>query len=159
MQLADKDKLLTDYAARYKAAASEFEDTRVRLRKGAAKDVEREKREVLTSFLEGIDNLDRAIDASRDASADNPGMVKLLEGVEMVRQQFLLTLSSYGVERIDASGAPFDPNLHDAISVATVTDAAREDVVIDVVKPGYQLAEEVLRPATVTVGKLAPAPE
>lgn len=158
-QLADKDKLLTDYAARYKAAANEFEETRVRLRKEVAKDVEREKRGVLTSFLEVLDNLDRAIDASRDASDDHPGVVKLLNGVEMVQQQFLLTLGRYGVERIDAGGAPFDPNLHDAISVAPVTDTAREDIVVDVVKPGYQLGDEVLRPATVTVGKLAPASE
>ena len=158
-QLADKDKLLLDYAARYKAAANDFKETRGRLRKEVAKDVEREKRGVLTSFLEVIDNLDRAIDASRDASDDNPGMVKLLKGVEMVQQQFRLTLSSYGVERINAGGAQFDPNLHDAISVEPVTDTARENIVIDVVKPGYQLGDEVLRPATVTVGKLAPASE
>ena len=158
-QLADKDTLLTDYAARFKAAANEFEETRVRLRKEVAKDVEREKRGVIASFLEIIDNLDRAIEASRGTSDDNPGVVKLLTGVEMVRQQFLLTLSSYGVAPIDAGGAPFDPNLHDAISVTPVTDPAHEGVVINVVKPGYQLGDDVLRPASVTVGKLAPAPE
>ena len=158
-QLAHKDTLLTDYAARYKTAAKEFEDTRVRLRKEVAKDVEREKRRVLTSFLEIMDNLDRAIDASRDASDPSPGVVSLLQGVEMVRQQFLLTLHSYGVERIEAGAAPFDPNLHDAISVVPVTDTERDDVVMDVVKPGYRLGDEVLRPATVTVGKLAPAPQ
>jgi molecular chaperone GrpE len=158
-QLADKDKLLTDYTARYKAAANEFEETRVRLRKEVTKDVEREKRRVIASFLEIIDNLDRAIDASRGTSDDNPGVVKLLTGVEMVRQQFLLTLSGYGVAPIDAGGEPFDPNLHDAISVTPVTDPAHEGVVVDVVKPGYQLGDDVLRPASVTVGKLAPAPE
>ena len=158
-KLADKDKLLADYAARYKTAANEFEETRVRLRKGVAKDVEREKRSVLTSFLEIIDNLDRAIGASRDASDDDPGVMSLLHGVEMVRQQFLSTLNSYGVKPIDAAGTRFDPRVHDAISVVPVTDSAREDVVIDVVKPGYEMDDEVLRPATVTVGKLAPAPE
>jgi len=158
-RLADKDKLLTDYAARFKAAANEFEETRVRLRKEVAKDVEREKRGVIASFLEIIDNLDRAIEASRGTSDDNPGVVKLLTGVEMVRQQFLLTLSSYGVAPIDAGGESFDPNLHDAISVTPVTDPAHEGVVIDVVKPGYRLGDDVLRPASVTVGKLAPAPE
>ena len=157
-QLAHKDTLLADYAARYKTAAKEFEDTRVRLRKEVAKDVEREKRQVLTSFLEIIDNLDRAIDASHAASDTGSGAVSLLQGVEMVRQQFLLTLNSYGVERIEAGAAPFDPNLHDAISVVPVTDTERDDVVIDVVTPGYRLGDEVLRPATVTVGKLAPAP-
>lgn len=158
-QLADKDKLLTDYASRYKNAADEFEKTRVRLRKEVAKDVEREKRRVLASFLDVIDNLERAIAASREASDDTPGVVNLLQGVEMVRQQFLATLSSYGARPIDANGALFDPNLHDAISVVPVTDADREGLVIDVVTPGYQLDDEVLRPATVTVGKLAQGPE
>ena len=158
-QLADKDKLLADYAARYKTAANEFEETRVRLRKEIAKDVDREKRRLLTSFLEIIDNLDRAIAASRDTSNGNPGVLSLLKGMEMVRQQFLSTLNSYGVKPIDAGGAQFDPNLHDAIAVVPVTDTDRDDVVIDIVKPGYHMGDEVLRAATVTVGKLAPKPE
>jgi molecular chaperone GrpE (heat shock protein) len=158
-QLVHKDELLTDYAARYKTAAKEFEDTRVRLRKEVAKDIDREKRRVLASFLDIVDNLDRAIAASRDAADDSPGVVSLLTGVEMVRQQFLLTLNSYGVERIEAGGTQFDPNRHDAISVVPVTDSEQDGVVINVVKPGYQLADEILRPATVTVGKLAPEPQ
>ena len=158
-QLAHKDGLLSDYAARYKTAAKEFEDTRVRLRKEVAKDVDREKRRVLTSFLEIVDNLDRAIEASRETADDSSGVVSLLTGVEMVRQQFLLTLHSHGVERIEVGAARFDPNRHDAISVVPVTDPERDDMVIDVVKPGYQLGDEVLRPATVTVGKLARAPQ
>ena len=158
-QLADKDRLLTDYASRYTTAANEFEESRVRLRNEVAKDVEREKRRVLTSFLDVIDNLERAIAASRNASDDNPGVVNLLKGVEMVRQQFLATLSRYGAKPIDATGALFDPNLHDAISVVPVNDTEHEGLVIDVVKPGYQLDDEVLRPAIVTVGKLAQGPE
>jgi len=158
-RLADKDTLLAEYAARYKAASNDFEETRIRLRKEVVKDVDRTKRQVLTSFLEVIDNLDRAIDTSQNASDNTPGMVRLLKGVKMVQQQFLLTLNSYGVERINAGGAPFDPNLHDAISVAPVTNTAHENIVVDVVKPGYQLGDEVLRPATVTVGKLAPVSE
>lgn len=158
-QLTHKDTLLTEYVARYTTAAKEFEDIRARLRKEVSKDVEREKRRVLSSFLEIIDNLDRAIDASSAASDSNPSLANLLQGVEMVRQQFLLTLNSYGVERIEAGAASFDPNLHDAISVVPVTDAERDGVVIDVVTPGYRLGDEVLRPATVTVGKLVPAPQ
>ena len=155
-QLADKDALLKEYAAKYRAAAAEFDGTRARLRKEIAKDIDREKRKVLASFLEVVDNVDRAIDASREASTDNPGALSVLQGVKMVRQQFLTTLDSYGVTRIDAAGQPFDPNLHDAVSTVPVTDTTQEDTVIDVVKPGYYLNDDVLRPAAVTVGKLAP---
>ena len=88
-QLADKDELLKDYAARYKAAADDFERTRVRLRKEVTKDVEREKRRVLGSFLEVIDNLERAIEAARAGGDDRVAAESLLEGVAMVRRQFL----------------------------------------------------------------------
>ena len=63
-------------------------------------------------------------------------------------------LEGHGVTPIAADGQPFDPNLHDALSIIPVTESNREDMVIDVVKPGYQINDEVLRPASVTVGKL-----
>ncbi len=155
-KLEEKDALLKEYAAKFASAAQEFDDARVRLRREVSKDVGRETRRVLASFLEVVDNLDRAIAA---ASASE-GATGLHEGVVMVRQQFLLTLDGYGVQPIDAAGEPFDPNLHDAVSMVPVTETGLEGRVIDVATPGYRVADEVLRPAKVTVGKLAsPAPE
>ena len=159
LKLADKEQLLSKYAEKYKSATREFEETRTRLRKEVEKDIQREKRAVLASFLETLDNLDRAIQASREAADVHPTVVGLLEGLEMVRLQFLSTLESYEVNSIDAEGMPFDPNVHDAISVVPVTTSDRDGHVIDVVKPGYQMADEVLRPASVTVGKLRPSSE
>ena len=159
LKLADKEKLLSEYAERYKSATREFEATRTRLRKEVEKDLQREKRAVLASFLETLDNLDRAIQASREAADVHPTVVGLLEGLEMVRLQFLSTLESHGVNSIDAAEMPFDPNIHDAISVVPVTTSDRDGHVIDVIKPGYQVADEVLRPASVTVGKLRPSSE
>ena len=159
LKLADKEKLLSEYAERYKSVTKEFEETRTRLRKEVEKDVQREKRAVLASFLETLDNLDRAIQASREAADVHPNVASLLEGVEMVRLQFLSTLESHGVNSIDATGMPFDPNVHDAISVVPVTTSDRDGHVIEVITPGYQIADEVLRPASVTVGKLRPSSE
>lgn len=159
LKLANKEKLLSEYAERYKSASREFEETRTRLRKEVEKDVQREKRAVLASFLETLDNLDRAIQASSEAADVQPTAVGLLEGLEMVRLQFLSTLESHGVNSIAAAGMPFDPNVHDAISVVPVTTSDRDGHVIDVIKPGYQVADEVLRPASVTVGKLRPSSE
>ena len=157
-QLADKDAQLTTYAAKYRAAAGEFEETRVRLRREIGKDVEREKRGVLATFLDIVDNLERAIDAARSSADDNPTAGRLVEGVELVRQQCLSTLQGFGVTPILATGQPFDPNLHDAVSTVPVEQPSQADVVIDVIKVGYVIGDEVLRPATVTVGKLAPGP-
>ena len=147
--LADKDELLQSYVARYKEAATEFEQTRVRLRREVAKEVDREKRKILSAFLEVVDNLDRAIEAGDSAATDDA----LLQGVKLVRQQLMATLDAHGVTQIDAAGEAFDPTLHDAVSTVPVTAKAEHDTVIDVVRIGYRVGDEILRPASVTVGK------
>ena len=101
---------------------------------------------MLISFLEVLDNLDRALDAAVDRS-DDP----FVQGVSLVRQQFLSTLEGFGVTRLDPIGQPFDPSRHDAVSrVAAHADLAA-GVVCGVVRPGYLIGDEVLRPAQVAV--------
>ena len=151
-RLAEKEALLEDHAARRRQAATDFEQTRGRLRRESAKEVEREKRLVLSSFLEVVDNLDRAVAVPDDEPGRREGSV--IEGVVLVREQFLAVLERHGVTRLDAAGRPFDPNLHEAIAAEPVSDPAQDDAVIEVVKPGYLIDGDVLRPASVTVGKL-----
>jgi len=64
-KLADKDKQLQDAIARYRGAAGEFEESRVRLRREISKEIERGRREILADLLDVVDNLDRALDAAR----------------------------------------------------------------------------------------------
>lgn len=150
-KLAEKDELLTSYAAKYKEATSDFEQARVRLRREIAKDIDREKRRVLATFLDVVDNLDRALVAARETPEESASALR--EGVEMVRQQFLGTLESHGVTPIEAVGLPFDPTQHDALSTTAVEQPDQHDVVIEVSKTGYRVGEEILRPASVVVGK------
>src|SRR5688572_3725423 len=111
-QVAEKDKQAQEYIAKYRAAASEFEEARIRLRREIAKDVERGRREILADLLDVVDNLDRAIEAARLTTSPDA----LLQGVEMVRRQFLSKLEGLGVKRIEVEGAEFDPLKHEAIS-------------------------------------------
>jgi molecular chaperone GrpE len=148
-QLAEKNDLLQEYITQYKQAQHEFEETRARMRKDVARDAELARRSVFADLLEVVDNLDRAIDAARTTSSDNP----LLTGVEMVRQQFLHKLAGYGISRIDPLGQPFDPTRHEAVSTMPATDAFADGVVAGVVAPGYLIREDVLRPAVVAVAK------
>lgn len=149
-QVADKDKQVQEYLTKYRQAAQEFEDARARMRKELAKDAERSRREVLVSFLEVVDNLDRAIEAATQPEAPAEA---LLQGVELVRQQFLAKLEGLGVRRIDAGSAAFDPLLHEAVSVVPVDDPAHEGRIVGVVRHGYRIGNEVLRPALVAVAK------
>ena len=151
-KLAEKDKQLQDAIARYRGASNEFEESRLRLRREIGKDIERARREVLAELLEVVDNLDRAIDAARSSSA--PDRVDtLLQGVEMVRQQFLAKLEGFGVKRIESEGQPFNPSLHEAISAVPASTPAQDGTIVGVIRHGYRIGDDVLRPASVAVAK------
>jgi molecular chaperone GrpE len=148
-QLAEKDRTAQEYIAKYRQAASEFEEARLRLRREIAKDVERGRREILADLLEVVDNLDRAIDAARQS----PSPDALLQGVEMVRRQFLSKLEGLGVKRIDVAGVEFDPLKHEAISTVPASSPEDDGRVVGVVRHGYTIGGDVLRPASVAVAK------
>ncbi len=145
--IATKDRELQDLLGRYRGAVDEFDQARARLRKEVTKDVERGRRAMLVSFLEVLDNLDRALEAAADRQ---DGFV---QGVSLVRQQFLSTLAGFGVERIDPLGQPFDPVRHEAASTVAASEAAPDGHVCGVIRPGYLIADEVLRPAMVAVAR------
>lgn len=121
------------------------------MRKELAKDAERSRREVLISLLEVVDNLDRAIDSGQRAGPD-----PLLQGVEMVRQQFLAKLEGFGVKRIESQGARFDPLLHEAVTTVDAPGPDADGRIVGVIAHGYRIGDEVLRPALVAVGQLQP---
>jgi molecular chaperone GrpE len=144
-QIAEKNLEIQQLLAKYRGASEEFEQARARLRKELSKDVERGRRSMLVSFLEILDNLDRALEAAA-GRVDDP----FVHGVSLVRQQFLSTLEGFGVRRIDPLGEAFDPSRHEAVSTVATSDSAA-GVICGVVRPGYLIADEVLRPAQVAV--------
>ena len=103
-KVAAKDEEIQRLIAQYRSASSEFDDARARLRKELSKDVERGRRSLIVSFLEVLDNLDRALEAAGDRAAD-----PFVQGVSLVRQQFLGTPEQMGVKRVDPLGTPVDP--------------------------------------------------
>jgi len=99
--------------------------------------------EPMRDLLTVVDNLGRALAAG--------GSVEdLKQGVEMTLRQFRDTLRSHGVVEVEAVGAPFDPNLHDAVSRHEDPEVAVPTVAAELQR-GYRLHERLLRPALVTV--------
>ena len=102
-------------------------------------------------LLSVVDNLERAI-----ASAPEDEVVKpFLEGVEMTQKGLVDSLAKFKVEVIDPEGHPFDPDLHQAISMVDAPDA-EPNTVLNVVQKGYTNHGRLLRPAMVVVSKAAP---
>lgn len=151
-QLAEKDTLLQNTVSRYRQAASEFEDAKARLRREIGKDIERARRDVLVEMLDIVDNLDRAIEAARGATT----VETLLHGIEMVRSQFMAKLDTFGIKRVESLGELFDASRHEAVTVAPVDDRARDGIIVGVIKHGYMIGDQVLRPAVVAVASCKP---
>jgi molecular chaperone GrpE len=159
LRAANAEKQAQEYLSKYRQASHEFEEARARMRKELAKDAERSRRDVLVGLLEVVDNLDRAIDAATKAPRRSSGQAggeaadPLLQGVEMVQQQFLAKLEAFGVKRIDAIGAVFDPLLHEAVTTVPAPDDSADGRIVGVITHGYRIGDEILRPALVAVGK------
>jgi len=103
-------------------------------------------------LLNVVDNLDRAMAMSPDDEVVKP----FLEGIEMTHKSFIDTLNKFKVEQINPEGHPFDPELHQAISMVEAPDA-EPNTVLNVVQKGYTNHGRLLRPAMVVVSKAAPS--
>jgi len=106
---------------------------------------------LLQKLIPVLDNFDMALAAVQ--SADGGAATQSLQtGVSMIHQQLKNALGESGLEEIDASGKPFDPNLHEAVSQKETADAP-EGQVIQQLRKGYRFRERLLRPASVVVAR------
>jgi len=120
------------------------------------KRVERERAEayqnaagaVLTRLLPALDDFERAM---KDAP-DEPAVRQWVEGLSLIQRKLLALVENQGVTRIEAEGAQFDPNWHEAIT-HDESENHSEGQVIEVVRQGYRMGDRVLRPALVRVAK------
>jgi molecular chaperone GrpE len=96
-----------------------------------------------------LDDLDRAIAAARASGQGGA----LLTGVELVRSGFLDRLRTSGVERFDAEDERFDPTRHEAVSAVETDDPTRVGFIVSVLRPGYAVGGDTIRPAQVIVAR------
>jgi molecular chaperone GrpE len=145
--LADLQRERDDYYDRLLRKSAEFDNYRKR--------VERERREqgdqavsnLLQEILTVVDDFDRAltVDAGDSGAAYR-------KGVELIHAKLYDLLKKYGVRPIDAVGADFDPNLHQAV-VQEESSEHRDGEVIEELRKGYMIGDRLLRPAMVKVAK------
>jgi molecular chaperone GrpE len=115
---------------------------------------------LIQKLLPVLDNFDMALAAAQTATsarkagtpADEGKLASLQSGVQMVQQQLKNALNETGLEEIDATGKPFDPNFHEAISQQESADQP-EGTVLQQLRKGYKIKERLLRAATVIVAK------
>jgi molecular chaperone GrpE len=145
--LADLQRERDDYYDRWMRKAAEFDNYRKR--------VERERREqsdqaivdLLQAILLVIDDFDRALTVQAGESGD-----AYRKGVELIHAKLYDLLKKYHVRPIDALGADFDPNVHQAV-MHEASPGHREGEVIGELRKGYMIGDRLLRPAMVKVAK------
>jgi len=105
---------------------------------------------LLNKLLPILDNFEMAQTAAQTAHGDK--LAALQTGIAMVQQQLKGILVEAGLEEIDATGKPFDPTFHEAVSQQE-SDTIPEGHVLQQLRKGYKQRERLLRAATVTVAK------
>ena len=105
---------------------------------------ERAKAGLVRELLSVVDNLERALAAAESGESN------LRQGVELVHAELVAVLARSGIEPFDPAGEPFDPTLHEALSMRQ-QDGSEPGQVLEVVEKGYRMNESVLRPARVVV--------
>jgi molecular chaperone GrpE len=123
------------------------------VRRRAEQDVEKAHKFALDKFaqelLPVIDSLERTVQA---CSADDEVIRPLREGAEMTLNLFISSVAKFNLDVVDPTGQPFDPELHQAMSMVDAPDAAPNSVVA-VMQKGYTLNGRLVRPAMVMVAK------
>ena len=139
---AERDEYL-DKLRRLKA---DFENYQKRMEREKTAWREQLLADFMKDLLPLLDDLERAIAASRaDESQDSSG---LLQGVEMIHDQFLKYLESHGLTPIEIEGKPFDPVYCEAVMQVESADHPDKTVLAEF-RRGYTVNERVLRPAQV----------
>lgn len=144
--LHDERERAEQYLTSLKYLKAEFENYQKRTAKDMDELVKRGSERLARKLLGVIDDFERTIKASKAVGESS----KLLAGVEMILKELQKILKSEGIEKIDAVGKKFNPELHEAVMV-TKTDKCAADIIVEELRPGYMFDGRVLRPSMVAV--------
>lgn len=123
------------------------------IRRRAEMDVEKAHKFALEKFanelLPVIDSLERALDV---ADKENTELAAMIEGIELTLKSLLGAVRKFGVEVVGETNVPFNPEIHQAMSMMESDEVAPNHVMM-VMQRGYTLNGRLLRPAMVAVAK------
>lgn len=158
--IKEQDKRIADLQTALATAQKNESEAMIRaraeidnVRKRVEQDVEKARKFALeklsTELLVVIDNLERALSSLDINDESNKSAI---EGVELTLKSFLDTMKKFGVEAINSTGEPLNPEFHQAITMIDSTDYESNHIV-ETMQKGYLLNGRLIRPAMVVVAK------
>lgn len=148
-KLQETEDKLEKEKKEYLFLMAEFENFRKRTMKEKADLIKNGGEKVLKGILPILDDFERGIKASADATDAKA----VLEGMELIYNKLRNYLEQNGVKEMDPADDVFDTEKHEAISVVPVPDDDKKGKILDTVQKGYTLNGKVLRHAKVVVGQ------
>lgn len=144
-QLKEAEAKMSEYKDGWARSQAEFQNYKKRIERDNEMVYASMKGDIIKKVLPALDDLERALQ-------NRPADDAWANGIELIARKLQNLMDSEGLKRIDAKGAAFDPNFHEAISHEPSDDVESEHV-IEVVQNGYTLGERVIRPALVRVAQ------
>ena len=139
---------LQEWKNSYTRKLAEFQNFAKRKENEVAEMRKYASEEIVVKLLDNIDNLERAVDASKESQ----NFDSLIEGVNMILNNLKHLLTEEGVEEIEAAGKEYNPYEHKAM-ITENKEELDDNVVVQVFQKGYKMKGKVVRPAMVTVNK------
>ena len=144
-QLEEARAQAAEYKDGWQRAVAEFSNYRKRLERENGEAYQNAVAGIVKRYLPVLDDMERAL-------SSRPADLAWVEGIELIYRKLQSILEAEGIQRIEAEGQPFDPNIHEAISQEPSPDHP-SGTVIAVVRSGYMLGERIIRPAMVRVAQ------
>jgi molecular chaperone GrpE len=139
---------------RHLRLAAEFENFRKRTSRERMELATIAQAELVRRLLPTLDDLARVA-----ATPSETTTVEALEkGIELILRNLEKELGDAGLARVEASGARFDPEVHQALMITEVGDVELDETVSEVLMEGYRFRGRLARPAQVVVQRYAPPP-
>jgi molecular chaperone GrpE len=144
--LEDEAKKSERYLNQLKYAKADMENLQKQAQKRIEDTISRANGRLLMQLLPILDELEMAIEASKDGEGN------IVEGVDMVKGKLQKVMTSEGVTPIDAVGEPFDPRYHEAV-LEVDTEDHNDRAIIEEIRKGYMYNSRVLRASMVKVAR------
>ena len=141
-ELALIQKDYEDLQDKYRRLYAEFDNHRKRTEKEKIDLMKSASQDIMPGLLPVLDDFDRA-------KQNEP----LSEGLTLVYQKLYKVLQNKGLEPMESTGEPFNPELHEALTEIPAPDDAQKGKIIDTLEKGYLLGNKIIRHAKVVVGK------